>query len=167
MGGSKTLARFHFRLGWMGVGVFMIGGLLLEVLHGFKVGFYLDVGNETRRTMWTLAHAHGTLLSLLHLAWGAYLAIMVPEAGGRLKLASRLSVLGWFCLPLGFFLGGLAIYDGDPGLGIAFAPVGALAWIAAIVLLMSVSGDASSAAPPLGEQQSRHLGRGGNRKRRP
>lgn len=150
MGGLQSLARFHFRLGWLGVGAFMIGGLVLEILHGFKVGFYLDVGNETRRTMWTLAHAHGTLLSVLHLALGAYLALTHLEAGGRLKLASRLSVVGWFCLPAGFFLGGLTIYDGDPGPGIALAPVGAVAWIAAVGLLATscISQPAGSTTPP-------------------
>ncbi|HYQ14246.1 MAG TPA: hypothetical protein VEQ58_00755, partial [Polyangiaceae bacterium] len=41
-------------------------GLGLETLHAFKVGLYLDVGNETRRLLWRLAHAHGALLGLLN-----------------------------------------------------------------------------------------------------
>ena len=39
--------------------VFGTLGLVLETLHGFKIGAYLDVSNETRRLMWRLAHVHG------------------------------------------------------------------------------------------------------------
>ena len=44
-------------------------GLGLETLHAFKLGFYLDVGNETRRLLWRLAHAHGALLGLLNVCY--------------------------------------------------------------------------------------------------
>ena len=57
----------HLKWGWWGLLVFLSMGILLEMLHGFKVGAYLDVPNTTRRMMWTLAHAHGTLLSLVHI----------------------------------------------------------------------------------------------------
>ena len=55
-------ARRHIRFGWWSLLVFASAGLVLESLHGFKVRAYLDTSNETRRLMWTLAHAHGTLL---------------------------------------------------------------------------------------------------------
>jgi len=58
---SKLTSR-HLLWGWWGLLVFLSLGIILEALHGFKVGAYLDVGNETRRLMWTLAHAHGTML---------------------------------------------------------------------------------------------------------
>lgn len=52
-------ARRHLRFGWWSLLFFLTFGLGLETLHGLKVGWYLDVENETRRLMWTLAHAHG------------------------------------------------------------------------------------------------------------
>ena len=65
---ASKLASRHLHWGWWGLLVFLSLGIILEALHGFKVGAYLDVGNETRRLMWTLAHAHGTMLSLIHMA---------------------------------------------------------------------------------------------------
>ena len=63
-------ARRHIRFGWWSLLVFASAGLVLESLHGFKVRAYLDTSNETRRLMWTLAHAHGTLLALVNVAAG-------------------------------------------------------------------------------------------------
>ena len=57
---------------------FAILGLTLEGLHGFKVRFYLDTSNETRRLMWTLAHAHGIGLALVHIVFGLMLRV-APE----------------------------------------------------------------------------------------
>ena len=59
----------HARLGWWLLLLFLSLGLILEGLHGFKVRWYLDVSNELRRLMLTLAHAHGTLLALVHIAF--------------------------------------------------------------------------------------------------
>ena len=56
----------HLRLGWLLLVVFTVAGLILEALHGFKVAWYLDVGNETRHTMLRLGHAHGTFLCFRH-----------------------------------------------------------------------------------------------------
>src|SRR5882672_7973847 len=53
---SIDYARRHLRLGWWSIFVFAGLGLLLESFHGFKLGAYLDVSNETRRLMWRLAH---------------------------------------------------------------------------------------------------------------
>src|SRR5437762_12935495 len=50
-------------VGLGGVLAWLCGGLVLEAFHGFKVVAYLD--DHVRRETWTLAHAHGTLLSLL------------------------------------------------------------------------------------------------------
>jgi chromate transport protein ChrA len=41
--------------------------VVLELLHGFKVQAYLAVSNESRRLMWTLAHAHGVLLAVINI----------------------------------------------------------------------------------------------------
>ena len=104
--------------------MFLTLGFGLEILHGFKIRAYLDVSNETRRFMWTLAHAHGSLLSLVHVLFGVCLRVM-PELGTRnLRLASWSLVGASFLLPGGFFLGGMFFYSGDPGLGVALVPVG-------------------------------------------
>ena len=66
--GSALVAR-HLRFGWWSLLLFLTMGIVLEVMHGFKVGWYLDVGNETRRLLLRLAHAHGTLLSLVHVVF--------------------------------------------------------------------------------------------------
>ncbi len=114
--------------------VFGTFGLLLESLHGFKVGAYLDASNETRRLMWTLAHAHGTLLGLVHVAFGATIRLADP-ASGRLPTASRSLFWASLLLPGGFFLGGIRFYAGDPGVGIVVVPVGAALLIAAATLV--------------------------------
>ena len=46
--------------------------------------------------------------------------------------------VGAILLPGGFLLGGLHIYDGDPGLGIVLAPIGALAFVASMALTVSL-----------------------------
>ena len=59
----------NLRAGFLALFVFATLGLLLEALHGFKLGFYLDVDQETRRLLWRLGHAHGTLLGLLNIGY--------------------------------------------------------------------------------------------------
>src|SRR5262245_34742984 len=50
----RRLAHRHHCVGWLGLLVFLSLGVLLEGLHGFKIGLYLDPGNRIRREMWTL-----------------------------------------------------------------------------------------------------------------
>jgi membrane protein DedA with SNARE-associated domain len=74
--------------------------------------------------MFTLAHAHGTLLALVNIAAG-----LTARNVDGFKLRPSVSfALIWaaILLPAGFLLGGIVIYDGDPGLGIWLVPVGAL-----------------------------------------
>ena len=108
-------------------------GLVLEALHGFKVGAYLDLSNETRRLMWTLAHAHGTLLALVQLGLAATLPALAqrPPATLASPALDAASVL----LPAGFFLGGFGVHGGDPGVGILLVPVGALLLIGAVAAI--------------------------------
>ena len=124
--GTKTLTASdrHLRFGWWALFAFLSLGVALETLHGFKVGWYLDVSNETRRLMFRLAHAHGTLLALVNIAAGLTLrAVNGVAPGGGASLALR---WGGVLLPAGFLLGGFGIHDGDPGLGIILVPPGAL-----------------------------------------
>lgn len=113
----------NLRFGWWSLLVFLSLGAILETLHGFKIGWYVDVGNETRRLMFTLAHAHGTLLAVVNIAAGLTVRIV-----DRFTLRPSVSfALIWsaILLPAGFFLGGIVIYDGDPGLGVWLVPIGA------------------------------------------
>ena len=128
---SDALTRRHLRFGWWSLLVFLSLGIFLESLHGFKIGWYLDVSNETRRLMFRLAHAHGSILALVHIA----LAATASLAGGGLRLASRCLIAASLLLPGGFLLGGVFIYGGDPGLGILFVPVGALALLIGVFLV--------------------------------
>jgi hypothetical protein len=127
-------------------------GLTLEALHGFKVGAYLDVSNGPRRLMWTLAHAHGALIGVINILYGLTL-----DSGARTgsDFASRALVAAGVLLPLGFFLGGLVYYGGDPGLGIVLVPIGAILLIAALI---SIARDAGR-APPDGPDRGGKRGR--------
>jgi len=134
-GERQLLERRHVRAGFTLVFVYVLAGLALEAMHGFKVGFYLDVSNEARRLMWTLAHTHGTLIGVLNLAFAAALGhIALPEA--QLRLASACFVGSGIAMPAGFALGGVVIYGGDPGLAVLLAPLGGLALVVAVGLAM-------------------------------
>lgn len=123
--------RFHLRLGWWSLLLFACLGLTLEAMHGFKVDWYLNVASETRRLMFRLAHAHGTLLAVLHLALGATLAVAEPE-GRAPRVASRALIAAGFLLPAGFLLGGFGAVGGDPGMGIGLVPLGAVCLLTAL-----------------------------------
>lgn len=139
-----TVAR-HLRFGWWSLAFFAAVGLVLETLHGFKIGLYLDASNETRRLMWTLAHAHGTLLSLVHLIFALTVRVLgIPPA--RLGAASTALLGASLLLPGGFFLGGVQVYAGDPGLGIVLVPVGAVLTIYSAVVVARAVAVSSSAS---------------------
>jgi len=123
-------------------------GLALELFHGFKVRMYLDVSNETRRLMWTLAHAHGSLLGLIHVVLGLSLH-SIPELGTRTIGILSSSLIGAsILLPGGFFLGGISVYSGDPGLGILAVPVGsALLMITVFLIARASAGSEASRGP--------------------
>ena len=137
---ERDYARRHLRFGWWSLAVFATLGLVLETFHGFKVRAYLDVSNETRRLMWTLAHAHGTLLSLVHVIFGLSVRV-APEISARERpLISWCLIGASLLLPGGFFLGGVTFYGGDPGVGVLLVPVGAVSVIIAVVLLARLTG---------------------------
>lgn len=132
----SPLVRTHLRIGWASLLLFLSLGIGLEALHGLKLGFYLDVASEPRRLLWTLAHAHGTLLSLVHLGF-ALTVHLLPDWTGRARGWASWCLTGATVLmPAGFFLGGLFLHGGDPGLGIALLPLGAGLLFAAVVLTL-------------------------------
>lgn len=124
--GKTRIVHRHIRFGWWSLLCFLSLGIALEAMHGFKVGYYLDTNNETRRLMWTLAHTHGTLLAIVHLVFAATLRNLPKENPKLQKMASPCLCGASVLMPGGFFLGGVIIYGGDPGLGILLLPVGAL-----------------------------------------
>jgi len=123
------------RFGWWSLLLFLSLGIVLEAMHGFKIGWYLDVGNETRRLMWTLAHAHGTLLALIHIGFALSVSALSNGNVRWRRLASPCLIGASILLPGGFFLGGIFIYGGDPGVGVLLLPIGALLLFVAIFVI--------------------------------
>src|SRR2546430_17438727 len=113
----------NLRFGWWSLLVFLSLGGLLETLHGFKIGWYVDVGNEMRRLMFTLAHAHGTALALVNIVAGLT-ARNVEQFEIRPSVSLCLIWAG-LLFPVGFFLRGVVSYGGDLGPGIWLTAVAA------------------------------------------
>ncbi len=124
----------HLRAGWWGLAVFLVLGLALELLHAVKSPFYVDAGRETTRLLLRLAHAHGTLLSILNVAYALTLRVR-PRASRALASAALLAAL--VLLPGGFLVGGIWVHGGDPGLGVLLVPAGAVALLVACVAIGS------------------------------
>lgn len=131
----RRIARRHHIVGWWGLLVFLSLGIALETLHGFKVGEYLDPAHRIRREMWRLAHAHGTLLALVHIAFAVGVAHFGHWSAARLKLASFFLIDALLLLPAGFFLGGVWHTESDPWWGVLLVPVGAGFLLVAVLLI--------------------------------
>lgn len=132
----KRYVRFHACFGWWGLLVFATLGLLLEAMLGLKIDFYLNVDHEMRRLVWRLAHAHGGLISVLHIGFAATIAaVPTIRFGRRMRLASICLVSSTILLPGGFFAGGFGLHGGDPGIGIFLVPPGGLLLFVAILFV--------------------------------
>ena len=112
----------------VGVALWMTLGVLLEGLIGFKTPAYLQ--DSVRRELFRLAHAHGTLLSLLLLGIGLLCDRFELEINLAIVWALRVGVM---TLPLGFLLGGVWHFESDPGLGIWLVPVSAVVLVFGLV----------------------------------
>lgn len=159
---STNYVRRHLAFGWWSLLLFLAVGIGLEAMHAFKVSWYLNVGMETRRLMWRLAHAHGAFLSLVHIAFAFSLHVLsatervsveepTPQKKRKGKAsqpkvaakgpaawhqwASRCLFGASVGLPGGFFLGGVVIRGGDPGLGVILLPIGAVLLLIAVLLI--------------------------------
>jgi hypothetical protein len=151
--------RRHLIEGWGGLFLFTCLGIALECLLAFKVPLYVDVESESRRLLWRLAHAHGTLFSLIHLAaafsFGRFAERAFPQPAG---LISGTLTAASLLIPGGFFLAGVDARAGDPGLSIALVPAGAVFLLIAFALaaresfrithMSTPSGSASAPASP-------------------
>ena len=118
------------RQAWFGLAFWMAFGLLVEGLIGFRSPAYLQ--NPVRREVFRLAHAHGTLLSILLLVANLYIqkALSSPPNLGVLLLR-----IGVFVMPVGFLLGGIWHYESDPGIGIFLAPVGGVLVVFGVIAM--------------------------------
>ncbi len=128
---AAQISRMHVRVGLWSLAAFVMLGAALEVFHAYKSPFYLDAGHETTRLLLRLAHAHGTLLSLVQIAYGLIVHAR-PAAASRIASGAFLASLA--LVPAGFLLGGVFARGADPGLAIALVPPGAVALIAALVI---------------------------------
>lgn len=117
-----SLEQRHARFGWTWLLLWLTFGLVLEMLHGFKVSDYLIT--ELRREFWSLAHFHGVALALVNLIYGRW-ANHKQLPISQQNIASWALLGGSILMPVGFFLGGWVHYEGDPGIGIFLAPPGA------------------------------------------
>jgi hypothetical protein len=131
-------------VGAWGLFVWLSGGIVLESLNGFKLARYLE--DAQRREMWTLAHAHGTLLSLacLVLAWAGPLASLGAR---RARFSDRCFAAGAVLLPVGFVLGGVWHSEADPGLGILLVPAGGMLAAAGLIPLLDFRGPTPGDSP--------------------
>jgi hypothetical protein len=144
---DRRLELRHLRVGWSALLLFAVLGLVLELMHAFKVPWYLGVASESRRLLWTLAHAHGVALALTNLA----LATTCRRLPRPLAPAASLAlVVGTLLVPGGFWLGGLFVHGGDPGLGAILIPPGALFVLASLVLIVRACFAPGDAGAPRG-----------------
>ncbi len=135
---DRPLIRRHLMVGWWSLLLFLTLGIFLEALHGLKLGWYLSVEAETRRFMWTLAHTHGTLLSLVHIAFAVTAGAVAEASHNKLNIASLCLIGAGVLMPIGFFLGGVFYYSGDPGLGIFLVPPGGILLLIAVLKMALV-----------------------------
>lgn len=128
----------NLAFGWWSLLCWLTLGMALEALHGFKVGWYLDVVNDGRHLQLTLAHSHGTLLALVNLAFVATLRATEvtrrqhQRAGTCLRWAALL-------MPGGFLLGGIFAMGADPGLPIVLVPCGGVCLFAGVLFAAQVA----------------------------
>jgi hypothetical protein len=120
---ESPACRASLRFGWTAIALFLLLGLVLEFFHLIKASFYVEIA--IRRELWTLAHAHGTLLGLINVGFAATAMRCLDTETSR-AMASWLLRTGAATVPAGFFLGGIGQSEGDPSLFIMLVPAGAL-----------------------------------------
>jgi len=131
---TNRLIQRHTSFGWWTLLISLTLGIVLEVLHALKIGAYLNASSETRRLMWTLAHAHGTLLGLVNICFAITLKMQPNAAAKWHKPAANSLLAATLLVPGGFFLGGVQFYGGDPGFGIILLPIGAVFLLTGVFL---------------------------------
>ena len=97
------------RQGWISLAAWIVFGILIEGLIGFRSPVLLD--DSIRRDMFRLAHAHGTLLNLVLIAAAICARLDLIHFGRVTSLGLRAAVV---LLPGGFLLGGYGIIETIP-----------------------------------------------------
>ena len=134
---SRSSGQEKFSLasqGWFSLAIFMAFGLLFEGLIGYRSPAYLN--DPMRRELFRLAHAHGTILSLVLLIADQYLAsreITIPRPA---LLSLR---IGAVIMPLGFLLGGIWHTETDPHFLVILSPIGGVMLIFGIITIALAS----------------------------
>ena len=138
----------HLRVGWWSLLLFLTLGLILETLHGFKVVASTWTSPTARAVSCgpspTLT---GPSFPILNLVFAVSIRVMPEWEGSSRTLASRCLLGALFLMPLGFFLGGVFIYGGDPGLNVMLVPPGALLLFLAVLLTARASRGISQVEP--------------------
>jgi hypothetical protein len=106
-------------------------GLVLEGFLGYKTPAYLH--DVVRRELFRLAHAHGTLLSVLLLVSALACDRFDLEVARSGQVSLRIGVT---VLPLGFLIAGVWHYESDPGLAIWLVPVSAVMVLFGLVTIV-------------------------------
>jgi len=120
--------------GWIGLAVFMSFGLLFEGLIGYRSPAYLN--DPMRRELLRLAHAHGTILSLLLLVADQYLRSRQIDLPAAAMLSLR---IGAAVMPFGFLLGAIWHAETDPNFLIILSPIGGVMLIFGVVAIALTS----------------------------
>ena len=120
--------------GWFSLAVFMAFGLLFEGLIGYRSPAYLN--DPMRRELFRLAHAHGTILSLVLLIVAEYLNSRDIEIPRIAMLSLR---VGAVIMPLGFLLGGIWHTETDPHFLVILSPIGGVMLIFGIIAIALAS----------------------------
>jgi len=111
--------------GWISLAAWIVFGLLIEGLIGFRSPALLD--DSVRREMFRLAHAHGTLLNLVLIAAAICARLDLIRLGRLTSLGLRAAVV---LLPVGFLFAGIWHFKADPGVVIVLVPLGAVLLLA-------------------------------------
>lgn len=111
--------------GWISLAAWIVFGLLIEGLIGFRSPALLD--DSVRREMFRLAHAHGTLLNLVLVAAAICARLDLIRLGRVTSLGLRAAVI---LLPVGFLFAGIWHFKDDPGVAIFLVPIGAVLLLA-------------------------------------
>ena len=108
--------------GWISLAAWIVFGLLIEGLIGFRSPALLD--DSVRREMFRLAHAHGTLLNLVLISAAICARLDLIGSGRVTSLGLRAAVVLLYrsasCLPVYGILKTILV------LGIFLVPLGAV-----------------------------------------
>jgi len=135
----QLLVKRHMQVGWWMILGFLTLGIGLEWLHATKAPWYINEAFEPRRHLWTLAHAHGVLLGLVHVAFAATMDSYTATLAKPIKFASYSLSFAGGLMPAGFFLGGAVLEAGEPGPAIALLPIGAVLLICAVAMTARIA----------------------------